>query len=56
MRSRAELWEHLTLEQAFLPLYSAIEAAERDFVNGLVKEIAGSEDIRRVADKVVGAG
>jgi putative methionine-R-sulfoxide reductase with GAF domain len=45
--------EHLTLEQAFLPLYNAIETAERDFVNGLVKEIAGSEDMQQVADKVV---
>jgi PAS domain-containing protein len=45
--------ERLALEQALLPLYNTIETAERDFVNGLVKEIAGSENMQQVADKVV---
>lgn len=48
-----KILERLALEQAFLPLYSAIEAAELDFVNSLVKEIARSEDMQQVAETVV---
>jgi PAS domain S-box-containing protein len=48
-----EILEHLLLEQAFLPLLNSIETAEREFVNGLVKQIANSEDMQQVAETVV---
>ena len=48
-----ETLEHLLLEQAFLSLLNAIEAAEREFVNDLVKRIARLEDIQQVAETVV---
>ena len=48
-----EILEHLLLEQAFLPLLNGIETAEREFVNGLVKQIADSEDMQQVAETVV---
>jgi PAS domain S-box-containing protein len=48
-----QMLEHLVLEQAFLPLLNAIETAEREFVDGLVKQIAGLEDMHQVAETVV---
>src|SRR5207249_2522161 len=48
-----EMLEQLLLEQAFLPLLNAIDTAERDFVNALVKKIAGAQDMQRVAETVV---
>lgn len=51
--SRA-LLEKLNLEQAFLRLFDIIETVEREFVSGLVRQIAHSEDMRDVAEKVVG--
>ena len=48
-----EMLEQLLLEQAFLPLLNAIETAEREFENGLVKQIADLEDMQQVAETVV---
>jgi GAF domain-containing protein len=47
--------EDLNLEPAFLHLFSLVEGVERDFVGGLVKEIARSEDLQQVAERVVKA-
>lgn len=48
-----QILERLMLEQAFLSVINLIDAAEREFVNSLVKEIARLEDMEVVAKKVV---
>jgi PAS domain-containing protein/putative methionine-R-sulfoxide reductase with GAF domain len=45
--------EQLNLEQACLHLFNIVEGVERDFVAGVVKEIARSEDLQQVAVQVV---
>jgi len=50
-----KILEDLNLEQAVLHLFNLVEGVERDFVGGLVKEIARSEDLQLVAERVVKA-
>jgi PAS domain-containing protein len=46
--------ERLMLEQVLLSLFHALRREEDDFVNGLVKEISGIENLEALAAKVVG--
>jgi PAS domain S-box-containing protein len=52
-RESRKILERLMLDQALVPLFSAIDAEENDFVNGLVKKIAGMEEMQAVAETVV---
>jgi PAS domain-containing protein len=49
-----EALERLMLEQVLLTLFHALRREEDDFVNGLVKEISGIENLEMLAAKVVG--
>ncbi len=48
------LLEKLNLEQAFLRLFDIIETVEREFVSGLVRQIAHSRTCATWPKKVVG--
>jgi PAS domain-containing protein/putative methionine-R-sulfoxide reductase with GAF domain len=50
-----KILEDLNLEQACLHLFNLVDSVERDFVAGLIKEIARSEDLQQVAERVVKA-
>jgi len=48
-----KILEDINLEQALLPMFDIVARVEDRFINELVKEIAHSEDMQQVAEKVV---
>ena len=48
-----KILEDINLEQALLPLFDIVDRVEDHFINELVKDIARSEDMQQVAEKVV---